>query len=191
MREAHAIIALKPCPFCGFEAEHLYRADPMTKWKHRIVCASTTCGMEGPVEATKFDAISAWNRRSCQTGKEEPLMADYDLSIHRNPDAMAWAEFFDNTFPTCNVPKDVMVGWFANAMMAMHDHLAAQGRASTMDLGRIPADIDRIASDIVHAPHREDSDPEYAMYRAVAEAIYAERLRPFITNPDSSPTPPE
>ena len=54
-------------------------------------------------------------------------MADYDMSIHANPDAMAWAEFFCKT--TRDMPREVfddagyMVSWFANAMMAMHDHM--------------------------------------------------------------------
>ena len=50
-------------------------------------------------------------------------MSDYDLSIHRNPDARAWAKFFVESNPNCRVPEDVMVGWFANAMMAMHDYM--------------------------------------------------------------------
>jgi hypothetical protein len=50
-------------------------------------------------------------------------MADYDLSIHMNPDAMAWSKFFRECNPDCNVPDDLMLGWFANAMMAMHDHI--------------------------------------------------------------------
>jgi len=50
-------------------------------------------------------------------------MADYDMSIHTNPDARAWAKFFMETNPESNVPEDVMVAWFANAMMAMHDHM--------------------------------------------------------------------
>jgi hypothetical protein len=50
-------------------------------------------------------------------------MADYDMSIHTNPDARAWAKFFMETNPESNVPEDVMVTWFANAMMAMHDHM--------------------------------------------------------------------
>lgn len=50
-------------------------------------------------------------------------MVDYDMSIHHNPDARAWVKFFRETFPDCNVPDDVMLGWFANAMMAMHDYL--------------------------------------------------------------------
>lgn len=53
-------------------------------------------------------------------------MSGYDLSIHTNPDAMAWTKFFRETNPDCNVPDDVMFGWFANAMMAMHDHLMGQ-----------------------------------------------------------------
>jgi len=54
-------------------------------------------------------------------------MADYDMSIHTNPDALAWTRFFRETNPDCNVPDDVMHGWFANAMMAMHDHLCGGG----------------------------------------------------------------
>ena len=54
-------------------------------------------------------------------------MTDYDMSIHTNPDAMAWAKFFVEH--TKNMDRDAfrdegyMVGWFANAMMAMHDHM--------------------------------------------------------------------
>ena len=50
-------------------------------------------------------------------------MGDYDMSIHTNPDAMAWTRFFMECNPGSNVPEDVMFGWFANAMMAMHDYL--------------------------------------------------------------------
>ncbi len=50
-------------------------------------------------------------------------MAGYDMSIHTNPDARAWAKFFIESNPNCNIPEDFMVTWFANAMMAMHDHM--------------------------------------------------------------------
>ena len=50
------------------------------------------------------------------------MPANYDMSIHTNPSAAAWTEFFRTTHPDCNVPDDVMLGWFANAMMAMYDH---------------------------------------------------------------------
>ena len=48
----------------------------------------------------------------------------YDLSIHSNPDASAWAKLFCEKFPPGSpVPDEgTMLGWFANAMMAMHDH---------------------------------------------------------------------
>ena len=52
---------------------------------------------------------------------------DYDLNIHHNPDAQAWAKFFIDT--TKHLDRDVfrvegfMIAWFYNAMMAMHDHL--------------------------------------------------------------------
>lgn len=48
---------------------------------------------------------------------------DYDQNIHSNPDAKAWADFFMETFPNCGADHGIMLGWFANAMMAMHDHL--------------------------------------------------------------------
>lgn len=52
---------------------------------------------------------------------------DYDMNIHHNPDAQAWAKFFIET--TKDMDRDVfrdegyMITWFANAMMAMHDYL--------------------------------------------------------------------
>jgi hypothetical protein len=52
--------------------------------------------------------------------KESP---DYDMSIHSNPSALAWTKFFRECCPDCNLDDDTMHGWFANAMMAMHDHI--------------------------------------------------------------------
>jgi len=57
-------------------------------------------------------------------------MSDYDLSIHRNPDARAWAKLFMETWHKIGRPEpseEWMFIWFANAMMAMHDHLTGQG----------------------------------------------------------------
>ena len=51
---------------------------------------------------------------------------DYDLSIHTNPDAQAWAKFFCEQHPGI-LDEGIMVAWFANAMMAMHDHLTGNG----------------------------------------------------------------
>jgi len=58
-------------------------------------------------------------------------MDTYDMSIHRNPDARAWAKFYTETRAAFMAKhpdgqfdnEDNMHGWFANAMMAMHDFL--------------------------------------------------------------------
>jgi hypothetical protein len=53
-------------------------------------------------------------------------MSDYDMSIHINPDAVAWAKFFMESWAGKDkntLDEADMIGWFANAMMAMHDHL--------------------------------------------------------------------
>lgn len=47
--------------------------------------------------------------------------SDYDKSIHSNPDPVAWANFFLETFPHCGIDEGTMIGWFANVMMARHD----------------------------------------------------------------------
>ena len=54
-------------------------------------------------------------------------MNDYDKSIHSNPSALAWTKFFRECRPECNIDDDTMLGWFANSMMAMHDHLVLKG----------------------------------------------------------------
>ena len=54
---------------------------------------------------------------------------NYDRSIHSNPDAKAWADFFVATFPGQAARHELMVGWFANAMMAMRDAIK-QGKFS-------------------------------------------------------------
>jgi len=51
---------------------------------------------------------------------------NYDTSIHTNPDAQAWAKLFMQTMkenPSIVLDESLMLSWFANAMMAMHDHL--------------------------------------------------------------------
>lgn len=55
------------------------------------------------------------------------MKVDYDMSIHTNPDAHAWAKFFMECNPNSPLDFDMMVAWFANAMMAMHDYLTGQG----------------------------------------------------------------
>lgn len=56
----------------------------------------------------------------------QPSGIEYDRSIHGNPDAGAWAKFFVETFPALKGKEGLMLGWFANAMMAMRDYLQTQ-----------------------------------------------------------------
>jgi hypothetical protein len=53
----------------------------------------------------------------------EDESAPYDMSIHSNSSALAWTKFFREHNPECNLDDDVMLGWFANAMMAMHNRI--------------------------------------------------------------------
>lgn len=55
---------LEPCPFCGGDGKLFERHNPMSKWRHSVDCTSTTCGASGPVEASKAEAIVAWNTRA-------------------------------------------------------------------------------------------------------------------------------
>ena len=65
----------------------------------------------------------AWNKER-EDAMIEDESAPYDMSIHSNPSALAWTTFFREHNPDCNVDDDViMLAWFANAMMAMHDHI--------------------------------------------------------------------
>ena len=79
---------------------------------------------------------------------------DYDRSIHSNPDAKAWAEFFNASLVQRGeqpLDPDLMVGWFANAMMAMHDHMAGRHH----DELREARHLLRIAKDDIDAQRRQ------------------------------------
>jgi hypothetical protein len=56
-------------------------------------------------------------------------MIEYDMAIHKNPDASAWAKFFCEINPPekTGLDEGLMIAWFANAMMAMHDHIMNTG----------------------------------------------------------------
>ena len=60
-------------------------------------------------------------------------MSDYDMSIHQNTDARAWARFFKQTCDKLGKECDEewMVTWFANAMEAMRG-------SSTFDIEAFP-----------------------------------------------------
>ena len=53
---------LKPCPFCGGEADIVVYG---ATGEHTIECL--TCGAEGATEYDKAEAIEAWNTRAERT----------------------------------------------------------------------------------------------------------------------------
>jgi class 3 adenylate cyclase len=58
-------------------------------------------------------------------------MSNCELTIHSNPDAQAWAKYFihkkeEKNWQIEDIDESLMTAWFANAMMAMHDHLGSQ-----------------------------------------------------------------
>jgi hypothetical protein len=79
----------------------------------------------------------ARRERRAERASDDP---GYDLLIHTNPDAQAWAKFFVEMHPNLRLGinragtngddgdhEGTMIGWFANAMMAMHDWLRGGG----------------------------------------------------------------
>lgn len=91
------------------------------------------------------------------SNKETP---PYDMSIHSNPSAMAWTKFFRECRPECNLDDETMLGWFANAMMAMHDHIY-----QTSPPTREPLSYDQIVAII----QTHTSNGLFAIARAVEE----------------------
>lgn len=92
----------------------------------------------------RIDVAGVVKASEPSVGKLNPADTDrdptprYDMSIHTNPDARAWAEFFFKTVQEledkaghqlldhATFDVDLMHTWFANAMMAMYDHLHAK-----------------------------------------------------------------
>ena len=69
------------------------------------------------------------------------MKPDYDMSIHTNQDPRAWAKFFMDTVDGSQmIDEGLMIAWFANAMMAMHDHLVLQGNPINGDHAKFVLD---------------------------------------------------
>ena len=53
---------LKPCPFCGGEAEIAWRVISSVMWYFGI-CQNVDCQCEGPIDLGESGAIEKWNTR--------------------------------------------------------------------------------------------------------------------------------
>lgn len=72
---------LKPCPFCGSEAEPVFRGKC-----NYITCSNVEecwCGMTCPV-STKEEAIAIWNRRVVDTNELESIADELEEEIDRS-----------------------------------------------------------------------------------------------------------
>lgn len=55
---------LKPCPFCGGEAE-VIKAHQIFERPYVVICKNTKCRASlGEFSSTREEAIEAWNRRA-------------------------------------------------------------------------------------------------------------------------------
>jgi len=84
---------------------------------------------------------------------------DYDMTIHHNADAQAWAKLFIET--TKDMDREVfrdegyMIAWFANAMMAMYDSMDPQKAANEIVRLRKILSIVLEACEDVNSPDRK------------------------------------
>jgi hypothetical protein len=99
-------------------------------WYNEYLKHNTVSAEENQPEPEPVHAIDISQERVDETTKHghEPVPNDYDRSIHSNPDAQAWAKFFmatvnEQEWCIDDIDESLMTGWFANAMMAMHDHV--------------------------------------------------------------------
>jgi hypothetical protein len=100
---------------------------------------------------------------------------DYDRSIHSNPDAQAWAKFFIDTLAEQSwriehIDEGLMTGWFANAMMAMHDHVKRKW------VGFTAAERDEIVPMLVQSLINHDDKTMAMLLRAILIDV-EERLK--------------
>ena len=67
---------LKPCPFCGSEAELITRQQCLAD-AYSVRCKSRVCrGRTHKLVRTKWQAIKEWNRRADSEQREEENKAD-------------------------------------------------------------------------------------------------------------------
>lgn len=102
----------------------IFRRDQFDETEKELKLMKETGMGRSPLYDLEFDLLTRKqadpNAPGARMHPVEPKK-DYDRSIHHNPDARAWAKFYCEHFPDSDL--DTMIGWFANAMMAMHDHM--------------------------------------------------------------------
>ena len=84
--------ALRPCPFCGGEAQPALVQGGGIEWA-QVECVSRECGAVGPTPATEAEAIAAWNARPAPQGEVAELVARLRHGARGRSEAeRRWAE---------------------------------------------------------------------------------------------------
>jgi hypothetical protein len=87
----------------------------------------TICEPLSEVESVKTSTVSLSEIPNFHyTADEDAHAEEIDdkeppLSLHNDPSALRWAKEFAKY--NSSIDEEIMVSWFANAMMAMHDHV--------------------------------------------------------------------
>lgn len=96
---------------------------------NRLINHSVDCAFKITLDYHTAALQSA--AQPAQGGDWQPAYIETPKGLHTNPDARAWAAYFAQVFPGQKHMEDLMHSWFANAMMAMYDHLGSKERALT------------------------------------------------------------
>lgn len=80
---------VEQCPFCYSEAEIIERPSPMLKWRWSVDCSK--CGMSGPVEATKAEAVAAWHRFTKERDDLEKRVAVLETALWNSIETLSSA----------------------------------------------------------------------------------------------------
>ena len=119
------------------------KAEPVAwRWEYFGMHVTTDYDRAKQMIADGVDLQPLYTTPPSSAEQWKPSGAEYDRNIHNNPDAAAWADFFMATFPNCGADRDTMLGWFANAMMAVHDSMPSTAEVEARALERLKKDIE-------------------------------------------------
>ena len=103
-----------------------------------------------PRKEVNCDAVDA---TSAATMIEQLFLNLGNVDLHSNPDAQVWAKCFmetkeKNNWSIKDIDEGLMIGWFANAMMAVGDHIyqtktVTEKGGKAMDLDKLKEEYEK------------------------------------------------
>lgn len=95
---------LKPCPFCGGEAEMHYVSDIFSRHRPSYWSQCCNCRMSGKHHRTRQEAIDAWNTRAERTCEFKPFkgpISDTDEEGNRQGVCSVCSAYMHEQFCYC------------------------------------------------------------------------------------------